>query len=95
MLKEFPVPLGSRPHDVAPSLSDNVVVWYTTQTPAGTRQTKHLNRQNSSYIPRPKVCIHGVIVGTDGASWITDGGLNAIVRVDSITEDIKHSIAGW
>jgi virginiamycin B lyase len=25
---------------------------------------------------------HGVIVGPDGAPWITDGGLNAIVRVD-------------
>ena len=25
---------------------------------------------------------HGVIVGPDGAAWVTDGGLNAIVRVD-------------
>jgi virginiamycin B lyase len=25
---------------------------------------------------------HGVIVGPDGAAWITDGGQNAIVRVD-------------
>ena len=25
---------------------------------------------------------HGVIVGPDGAPWVTDGGLNAIVRVD-------------
>ena len=28
---------------------------------------------------------HGVIVGPDGAPWITDGGLNAIVRVDPET----------
>ena len=28
---------------------------------------------------------HGVIVGPDGAPWITDGGLNAIVRVDPST----------
>ena len=28
---------------------------------------------------------HGVIVGPDGAPWITDGGLNAIVRVDPRT----------
>nr|MBA3285556.1 hypothetical protein [Nitrosopumilus sp.] len=32
---------------------------------------------------------HGVIVGPDGAPWITDGGLNAIVRVDPTTEDVK------
>ena len=25
---------------------------------------------------------HGVIVGPDGAAWVTDSGLNAIVRVD-------------
>jgi virginiamycin B lyase len=31
---------------------------------------------------------HGVIVGPDGAPWITDGGLNAIVRVDPTTEKI-------
>jgi len=28
---------------------------------------------------------HGVIVGPDGAPWVTDGGLNAIVRVDPKT----------
>jgi virginiamycin B lyase len=32
---------------------------------------------------------HGVIVGPDGAPWITDGGLNAIVRVDPITKVVK------
>ena len=28
---------------------------------------------------------HGVIVGPDRAAWVTDGGLNAIVRVDAKT----------
>ncbi len=32
---------------------------------------------------------HGVIVGPDGAAWITDGGLNAIVRVDPATSEVK------
>jgi virginiamycin B lyase len=32
---------------------------------------------------------HGVIVGPDGAPWITDGGLNAIVRVDPATREVK------
>ena len=31
---------------------------------------------------------HGVIVGPDAAAWITDGGLNAIVRVDPVTNVI-------
>ena len=29
-----------------------------------------------------------MIVGPDGAPWITDGGLNAIVRVDPSTEAV-------
>src|SRR3546814_13331402 len=33
---------------------------------------------------------HGVIVGPDGAPWITDGGLNAIVRVDPQTHAVKR-----
>ena len=32
---------------------------------------------------------HGVIVGPDGAAWITDGGLNAIVRVDGATDEVR------
>jgi virginiamycin B lyase len=32
---------------------------------------------------------HGVIVGPDGAPWITDGGLNAIVRVDPRTSAVR------
>jgi virginiamycin B lyase len=33
---------------------------------------------------------HGVIVGPDGAPWITDGGLNAIVRVDPTTGEVRR-----
>jgi len=29
-----------------------------------------------------------VIVGPDGAPWVTDGGLNAIVRVDPLTDEV-------
>jgi virginiamycin B lyase len=32
---------------------------------------------------------HGVIVGPDGAAWVTDGGQNAIVRVDPKTREVK------
>src|SRR5690606_6323786 len=33
---------------------------------------------------------HGVIIGPDKALWITDGGLNAIVRVDPDTREVTH-----
>ena len=86
-VEEFPVPPGSRPHDVAPALSGEV--WYTAQgagalgmlDPAS-GETLHIPLGEGS---RP----HGVIVGPDGAAWVTDGGLNAIVRVDPATHAVE------
>lgn len=77
----YPVPDGARPHDVAPD-PEQRHVWYAAQHQGAlgrldpeTGETRHINLGDGS---RP----HGVIVGPDGAPWITDGGLNAIVRVD-------------
>ncbi len=86
-LEAFPVPAGSRPHDVAPALDGGV--WYTAQAAGAlgwldpaTGETRHVLLGPGS---RP----HGVIVGPDGAPWITDGGLNAIVRVDPETDAVS------
>lgn len=72
-------PGGARPHDVAPAPEPGGPVWYTAQgqgvlDPA-TGQTRQIPLGRGS-------APHGVIVGPDGAPWITDSGLNAIVRVD-------------
>ena len=87
-LQEFPVPSGAHPHDVAPALETNGIVWYTAQHQEAlgildptTGETRHIHLGSGA---RP----HGVIVGPDGAPWITDGGLNAMVRVDPATEDV-------
>jgi virginiamycin B lyase len=83
-IKEYPVPAGSHPHDLAPALDGGV--WYTAQhqaalgylDPAGNNgggKTRHIPLGKGS-------APHGVIVGPDGAPWITDSGLNVIVRVD-------------
>jgi|GEM_PF-2274373 len=79
VLQEYAVPRGSHPHDVA-SAPDGTV-WYTAQRsgelgrldPAG-GQTRHIPLGVGS-------APHGVIVGPDGAPRITDGGLNALVRL--------------
>ena len=85
-LDVFPVPAGSRPHDVAPAIDGGV--WYTAQGAAAlgwldpmTGETRHIDLGTGS---RP----HGVIVGEDGDAWVTDGGLNAIVRVDAETREV-------
>ena len=87
-LVAYPVPEGSRPHDVAPAVDGGI--WYTAQGSGElgwldpeTGQTRHFPLGAGS---RP----HGVIVGPDGAPWITDSGLNAIVRVDPLTGEVDH-----
>lgn len=87
-IQEYPAPGGTHPHDVAPA-PDGSLVWYTAQFTAGlgkldpaTGETRHIPLGVGS-------APHGVIVGPDGAPWITDGGLNAIVRVDPQTEAVQ------
>jgi len=86
-IREYPVPAGSHPHDVAPAPDGSV--WYTAQQTGElgrldptTGETRHIPLGSGS-------SPHGVIVGPDGAPWITDSGLNAIVRVDPQTEAVQ------
>jgi virginiamycin B lyase len=86
-IREFTVPAGSHPHDVAPAVDGGV--WYTGQA-VGT--LGHLDPATGAIREirlGPGSAPHGVIVGPDGAPWITDGGLNAIVRVDPATDAVR------
>ncbi|MFZ2223645.1 MAG: hypothetical protein WAV26_03040 [Candidatus Deferrimicrobium sp.] len=83
-MREYRVPAGSHPHDVAPGPDGSV--WYTAQNAGAlgrldpaTGATRHISLG-------PGSSPHGVIVGPDGAPWVTDSGRNAIIRVDPATE---------
>jgi virginiamycin B lyase len=87
-IREYRVPAGTRPHDVAPARDGGV--WYTAQGSGQlgwldpkTGRTEHVALGDGS-------APHGVIVGPDGAPWITDGGLNAIVRVDPASRRVRR-----
>jgi virginiamycin B lyase len=88
VMQEYPVTRGQGPHDVAPARDGGV--WYTAQLSGelgwldprfGVTKAIKLGAGSAP---------HGVIVGPDGAPWITDGGLNAIVRVDPSTNEVKR-----
>lgn len=85
-LVAFPVPAGSRPHDVAPAADGGV--WYTAQ---GSGELGWLDPDTGEIREIPlgaRSRPHGVIVGSDGTPWITDGGLNAIVAVDPASDEV-------
>ncbi|MFB4277577.1 hypothetical protein ACBJ59_19965 [Nonomuraea sp. MTCD27] len=82
-VERFDVPQGAGPHDVAPAQDGGV--WFTAQNAGylglldpGTREVTKVPLGDGS---RP----HGVITGPGGHAWVTDSGLNAIVRVDAAT----------
>src|SRR5215216_2232429 len=88
-VSEYPIPAGTHPHDVAPAPESGGVVWYTAQRTGelgvfdpATGETRHIPLGSGS-------APHGVIIGPDEAPWVTDSGLNAIVRVDPQTEEVK------
>lgn len=87
-LVAYPVPAGSRPHDVAPAADGGV--WYTAQGSGDlgwldpdSGETRHIDLGSGS---RP----HGVITGPDGVAWITDGGRNSIQKFDPATDELTE-----
>ena len=86
----FPVVRGARPHDVAASRETGGPVYYTAQA-TGKLGILDPGSGSVSEIPLGRNSApHGVVVGPDGAPWITDGGQNAIVRVDPKTHDVTR-----
>lgn len=87
VIREYPVPPGSHPHDVAPAPDGGV--WYTAQHAAALGRLDP-KTGTTRHIPLgPGSSPHGVIVGPDGAPWVTDSGRNAILRVDPASEKIS------
>ncbi len=86
----YDVARGSHPHDVAAAPAPGGPVYYTAQA---TGKLGILDPKTGKF---DEVALgagsapHGVIVGPDGAPWITDGGQNAIVRVDPATHEVRR-----
>ncbi len=64
-------------------------VWYTAQRSGELGHLDPATGDSRQVDLGPGSRPHGVIVGPDDAAWITDGGLNAIVRVEPRTEAVE------
>ena len=84
----FPVTKGAHPHDVAPA--PDGTVWYTAQTQGALGKLDPKTGKAIQIPLGPDSAPYGVIVGPDRAAWITDGGLNAIVRVDLADQAVRR-----
>ncbi len=84
----YPVPPGSRPHDVAPAPDGGV--WYTAQGSGELGRLDPATGWTEHVALGPGSSPHGVIVGPDGAPWVTDSGQNALVRVDPATREVAR-----
>jgi len=85
----YDVPRGSGPHDVAAAPGRGGPVYFTAQASG---KLGILDPQSGKSVEVPLgsgSAPHGVIVGPDGNAWVTDGGQNAIVRVDAKTRVVK------
>lgn len=87
-VREYPVPGGTHPHDVAPARDGGV--WYTAQRSGALGWLDPKSGRSRLTPLGGRSSPHGVIVGPDGAPWITDSGLNAIVRVDPRTRKVRR-----
>jgi len=88
-VQEYPIPKGLFAHDVWADPAAGGAVYFSAQRSGdlgildpktGKVETVALGRGASP---------HGVIMGPDGAVWLTDGGQNGIVRVDPKTRAVK------
>jgi virginiamycin B lyase len=87
-LREYPLPAGLGPHDVAPAPDGGV--WFTAQRRGALCRLDPATGKVELVEFGEEAAPHGVIIGPDGAAWVTDGGLNAILRVDGTSHAVKR-----
>jgi virginiamycin B lyase len=88
-VQEYKVPSGHGVHDVWAEATPGGPVWISAQ---GSGNLGILDPKSGKidFVPLGRGSSpHGVVAGADGAPWLTDGGQNAIVRVDPKTRAVK------
>jgi len=88
-VQEYPLPPRITAHDVWADPAPGGPVWFSGQT-SGNAGRLDPKTGRVELIPLgPGSSPHGVTLDRDGSAWFTDGGQNAIVRVDAKTLEVK------
>jgi virginiamycin B lyase len=88
-VQEYPLPPRITAHDVWADPAPGGPVWFSGQT-SGNAGRLDPKTGKVELIPLgPGSSPHGVVLDRDGSAWFTDGGQNAIVRVDAKTLEVK------
>src|SRR6516162_11933169 len=75
-MQAFPVPAAAGAHDVYPAADGTV--WFTAQSAGKLGRLDPRTGKSDLIALGRRAAPHGVIVGPDGAAWVTEGGQNAI-----------------
>lgn len=88
-IQEYPLPARVGAHDVWADPAPGGPVWFSAQR-SGELGRLDPRTGRVELIPLGSGSSpHGVILGKDGAPWLTDSGQNAIVRVDPNSRAVK------
>jgi len=88
-VQEYPLPPRVGAHDVWADPAPGGPVWFSGQR-SGELGRLDPKTGKVEMIPLgSRSSPHGVILGADGAPWLTDSGQNAIVRVEPKTRAVK------
>lgn len=88
-VRYFDVPPGCGAHDVAPVPTAGGPVYFTEQRAGRLGILTPSDGKIEQIDLGPGSAPHGVILGPDLAPWVTDGGLNAIVRIDPASRRVR------
>ena len=88
-VQEYPLPPRVGAHDVWADPAPDGPVWFSAQRSGQLGRLDPKTGKVEMIELTAKSAPHGVITGADGAPWLTDGGQNAIVRVDPNTRAMK------
>jgi virginiamycin B lyase len=88
-VQEYPLPPRVGAHDVWADPAPGGPVWFSGQRSGELGRLDPTSGKVEMIPLGARSSPHGVILGADGAPWLTDSGQNAIVRVDPKTRAVK------